>query len=119
LAAAVSQRAPAAAPAAHAPGAASGVLVAVTGPLAGRRYPALERLTIGRGAQNTIDTGEDPSVSRQHCEVRREGGVLVVQDLGSSAGTWVNGRRLAAPHRLADNDLVRVGENTQFKFRVE
>jgi hypothetical protein len=119
LAAAVSQRAPAAAPAAQAPGAASGVLVAVTGPLAGRRYPALERLTIGRGAQNTIDTGEDPSVSRQHCEVRREGGVLVVQDLGSSAGTWVNGRRLAAPHRLADNDLVRVGENTQFKFRVE
>ena len=112
--------APASAPAAaaRAPGAASGVLIAVTGPLAGQRYPVTERLTVGRGSHNTVDTGEDPSVSRQHCEVRREGGVLVLQDLGSSAGTWVNGRRIAAPHRLADNDLVRVGENTQFKFRI-
>lgn len=110
-------RAPA--PAARAPGAASGVLIAVTGPLAGHRYPVTERLTVGRGSHNTVDTGEDPSVSSQHCEVRREGGALVLLDLGSSAGTWVNGRRLAAPHRLADNDLVRVGENTQFKFRID
>lgn len=111
--------APAPAPAARAPGVTSGVLIAVTGPLAGRRYPVNEQLTIGRGVPNTVDTGEDPSVSRQHCTVRREGGGLVLQDLGSSAGTWVNGRRLTAPHRLADNDLVRVGENTQFKFRVD
>jgi pSer/pThr/pTyr-binding forkhead associated (FHA) protein len=34
-------------------------------------------------------------VSRRHCIITAEGGAVVVRDLGSTDGTWVNGRRVA------------------------
>lgn len=37
---------------------------------------------------------------------------LIVEDLGSKNGTWVNGVRLEAPRALADGDELRVGMGT-------
>lgn len=65
--------------------------------------------TLGRGPQANFIL-EAPLVSRLHCRFAAEpSGQLEVEDLGSTNGTWVNGRRVErAP--LAAGDRVRVGQ---------
>jgi hypothetical protein len=67
-------------------------------------------LTIGRGGQNDLVLDGDEFASARHAriEARRDG--VWVQDLGSTNGTYVNGQRIAAAHRLAPGDVLRVGE---------
>ncbi len=55
---------------------------------------------------------EAPGVSRRHARVLASGEGLIVEDLGSKNGTWVNGVRLDAPRALADGDELRVGMGT-------
>ncbi len=94
-------------------------LIAVSGPLAGQRLPLSDGITIGKGAGNTLVVAGDATVSTRHCEMRLEGGWPVLQDLGSTNGTFVNGNRITAPQRLRDGDLVRCGVDTQFKIRID
>ena len=73
------------------------------------------QLTIGRGRQNDIAIGTDEYASARHArfEPRQDG--VWVQDLGSTNGTYLNGTRLERPRRLAQGDVVRVGE-TDLRF---
>ncbi|MCA1816552.1 MAG: SpoIIE family protein phosphatase [Acidobacteria bacterium] len=73
------------------------------------------RITIGRSARNDVCI-PDPFASRVHAEVRREGDVYVLQDLGSANGTLFNGGRLEHPVTLAPGDRVQIGE-TEIEFR--
>jgi hypothetical protein len=68
------------------------------------------QLTIGRGNQNDIPIATDEYASARHArfEPRQDG--VWVQDLGSTNGTFLNGTRLDRPRRLAQGDIVRVGE---------
>ena len=68
------------------------------------------QLTIGRGNQNDIPIATDEYASARHArfEPRQDG--VWVQDLGSTNGTFLNGTRLDRPRRLAQGDVVRVGE---------
>src|SRR6185436_11538953 len=60
----------------------------------GRVYEfALPKTTIGRGDHNTL-TIRDDAVSQTHCEILVFGPEVIVRDLGSSNGTFVNGVRL-------------------------
>lgn len=60
----------------------------------GRIYEfALSKTTVGRGDHNTLAI-HDPSVSQTHCEVLVYGPEVIVRDLGSTNGTYVNGLRL-------------------------
>lgn len=68
--------------------------------------------TIGRatGAQFIVD---HPLVSRVHCRVTASAdGSLVVEDLGSTNGTEVNGHRITGATRLAAGDALTVGRVT-------
>ncbi|MCA1663269.1 MAG: FHA domain-containing protein, partial [Myxococcales bacterium] len=95
-----------------------GVLIVVSGALAGRRVDVgAQPITIGKGAA-TLQIGDDPALSTRHAELALRGGAFVVTDLGSTNGTFVNSQRIAQPTRLADGDLLRFG-NTQMKFRTE
>ena len=47
-----------------------------------------------------------PLISWEHAEIAPEGGVLTLQDLGSTNGTFVNGRRITAPTPLAEGDVL-------------
>jgi transcriptional regulator with PAS, ATPase and Fis domain len=68
--------------------------------------------TIGRAPGNTLVI-DDPRVSRHHVVVRlHEDGNYVVSDLGSSNGTYLNGRRVLLPERLRHNDELKVGGTT-------
>lgn len=55
---------------------------------------------------------EAPGVSRRHARILASVEGLLVEDLGSKNGTWVNGVRLEAPRALADGDQLRIGMRT-------
>lgn len=79
----------------------------VSGQLAGTTIEITDELLIGRAdAGLTLD---DNAVSRRHAIVRDVGGVLEIEDLGSSNGTFVEGVRIEAPTRLGDGAKVTVG----------
>jgi hypothetical protein len=64
--------------------------------------------TLGRGQENTIRL-DDLSVSRRHARIAYRQGGYWISDLGSMGGTWVDGVRLSAPHRLADGQVIDIG----------
>lgn len=66
---------------------------------------------IGRNPDNDVVIANDKRVSKYHAEIRREDGSYVVVDLRSTNGTMVNGRRIDR-HRLADGDVIRIGDST-------
>ena len=72
-----------------------------------------EPVVIGRSSDATLCV-RSPSVSRRHCEIRREGDGYVVRDLGSTNATRV-GDRAVQEATLADGDQITIGE-TILKF---
>ena len=62
---------------------------------------------IGRGTSNAVQL-HDTEVSREHAELRRRGDVFIVHDLGSSNGTFVNGRPIKE-QELASGDQLQLG----------
>jgi hypothetical protein len=73
------------------------------------RLPPLERLTAGRLILGRSSTCElvfaDDTVSRRHAELRIVDGRWILRDLGSSNGTWVNGRRVIEAEVAAGDDV--------------
>jgi hypothetical protein len=67
------------------------------------------RNVIGRGTEADIRL-PDTGVSRKHVDVVLDGGVATVEDLGSTNGTLVNGRRVSR-QPLADGDVIRIGHS--------
>lgn len=78
----------------------------------GERIPLTgERSVIGRLADCTVVIA-DGNTSRHHAEIRRVANAFMVNDLGSTNGTFVNGERVTAERRLADGDAITVGAVT-------
>jgi hypothetical protein len=66
---------------------------------------------IGRAEDANLQL-TDPGVSRHHAEVRRDGDIVGVRDLGSTNGTFVNGQQIERRVELSDGDEIVVGETT-------
>jgi hypothetical protein len=64
---------------------------------------------LGRGTDADIRL-PDTGVSRKHVDVQLEDGTVFVEDLGSTNGTLVNGRRVGR-QELADGDVIRIGHS--------
>ena len=64
---------------------------------------------MGRAVENEIVILDKRS-SREHAIIRREGRKLILEDQGSTNGTYLNGERLLNPIQLRDGDQVRVGD---------
>jgi signal transduction histidine kinase/pSer/pThr/pTyr-binding forkhead associated (FHA) protein len=64
-------------------------------------------VTIGRGTSNQVQL-HDTEVSREHAELMQRGDKLVLRDLGSSNGTFVNGSPVRE-HELASGDQLQLG----------
>ena len=92
-------------------------LVAQSGPTAGREFPLTKDLvTLGR--QSSCDVQIiDNMASRAHCQVRRDGKVFALVDLGSRNGTQLNGKKVGE-RLLFFGDRIRVGE-VEFLFVKE
>ena len=65
--------------------------------------------TLGREAGNDIIIN-DPQVSRHHARLTLQGGAYVLEDLGSTNGTFVNGRRVAGQIALSAGDMIGLGD---------
>lgn len=68
-------------------------LVADTGPEKGQVIPIVERTEVGRALECDISVLE-PSLSRKHAELEVDGNKLIIRDLGSVNGTYVNGEKV-------------------------
>ncbi len=81
-----------------------------SGPTPGATY-SLEgdQLVIGRDSSSSIAIN-DAEVSRKHARLNFQGGKYVIEDLGSTNGTFVNGQRLSGPAVLKSGDVISLGE---------
>lgn len=86
------------------------VVVQGSAPRTGERYLISGTAVImGRGSGNDIVLG-DPFASKQHARVYCTQGQVWVEDLHSSNGTFVNGRRVSEKVRLKSGDRVEIGD---------
>lgn len=79
------------------------------------RFTLQDRTTLGRLPENALAL-DDPACSSRHAVIRREGGAWVLEDLGSTNGTWVDGQRIAGPCVLKEGDRIYMGAQV---LRVE
>ena len=75
---------------------------------AGRRYPLGDEITLGRAAGCQIAV-EDNFVSQLHARVFRRDGQVLVEDLGSTNGTYLNRAKVAGPMAMHRGDRLQVG----------
>src|SRR5271169_3859678 len=86
-------------------------LVGIAGPLKDSTFPLeQQRFSIGRDPSNQISVA-DNTISRRHCVLEKTAGGFVVRDLGSRAGTVVNGAATANV-LLQHGDRIAVGDST-------
>lgn len=67
---------------------------------------------VGRSAESDIVLKSDDYASGRHAKLTRHGGLLYVEDAGSTNGTYVNDRKIVGATPLRSGDRVRVGSTT-------
>ncbi|MCI0486692.1 MAG: FHA domain-containing protein [Blastocatellia bacterium] len=96
----------------------SDYLMIMNGPEDGRTCALTKSLTvIGRLGSNDVALTLDPTISRVHAQVTREQGVYYIEDLNSTLGTEVDGKKLSAKKEMRDGTMILVGE-TFLCFRL-
>jgi len=68
--------------------------------------------TLGRSSASDIVLKSDDYASGRHARITRHGGLLYVEDAGSTNGTFVNGRKTVGATPLRVGDALRVGSTT-------
>ena len=75
----------------------------------GIAYDLMGGATLGRGdVEIQLD---DPFASSRHARITRQGHVVVIEDLGSTNGTYLNEEPLAGPQPLHPGDRIRIGDS--------
>jgi FHA domain len=83
----------------------------------GMIYDLDGELVLGRGERVEIRL-EDPFASSRHARVFEQGNILVIEDLDSTNGTYLNEELLETPRPLHPGDRVRIGDS-EFTFEVD
>ena len=84
---------------------------------AGMIYDLDSQLVVGRGEQAEIRI-DDPFASSRHARIYEQGNSVVIEDMGSTNGTYLNEELLESPRPLHPGDRVRIGES-EFSFEVD
>lgn len=74
----------------------------------GTAYDISHGATLGRGEVEI--RLEDPFASARHAHISRQGHVFVIEDLGSTNGTYLNDEQLTGPQPLHPGDRIRIGD---------
>lgn len=91
-------------------------LEAIAGPMAGKSVPVAGDFSIGAVEGNQLTIPDDPTLSGFHARILLTDSVLMIEDLQSTNGTFVNGVRLEQGRKLLKpNDEIQMGQST---FRV-
>ena len=80
----------------------------------GVAYDLSDGAVLGRGDQSDIQL-EDSFASTSHARLVPQGDVVVLEDLGSTNGTYLNGEPLRGPQPLHVGDRIRIGDS-EFTF---
>ncbi len=87
------------------------LLRVVSGAAAGTEVVLDGEFVVGRGESGRGNLANDTEISRRHARFHRaNGGRFVVEDLGSTNGTYVNGRRISGPTELSSGDEIELGQ---------
>ena len=84
------------------------VLIGIAGPVIGARFTLFAETDIGRGTNNDLRV-DSSMLSRSHTRIMLIGTAWMLQDLGSSNGSFVNGKQVVSC-KLADADLIKLGD---------
>ena len=95
----------------------SAYVITITGPDSGRIHKLDGAHTFGRSVRADVRLDDD-SISRFHVKFSCVGENVVVEDLRSANGTFVNGERIEM-RKLKDGDKIRIGETTILKFSIQ
>jgi pSer/pThr/pTyr-binding forkhead associated (FHA) protein len=85
-------------------------VVAAMGHEPGTTFEVGNGATLGRSDSAEIRI-DDPFASSAHARVFSRGGFMYVEDMGSTNGTYLNGRQISAPQRLKLGDVIRIGDS--------
>jgi hypothetical protein len=90
-------------------------VVAAMGHQPGTNFDVGGGATLGRsdGAEIRVD---DPFASSAHARVFARGDFMYVEDMGSTNGTYLNGRQLRGAERLKVADVIRIGD-TEYRYQ--
>jgi hypothetical protein len=91
------------------------VVVAAMGQEPGTELPVADGVMLGRAGGADIKI-EDQFASSNHARVYERDGAMVVEDLGSTNGTYLNNRPLRGAERIGPGDTIRIGD-TEFRYQ--
>src|SRR3954454_12936389 len=90
-------------------------VVAAMGYEPGTEFPIDGGVTLGRAAGADIRV-DDPFASSSHARVFPRGRFVYIEDMGSTNGTYLNGRQLERPQQLSASDSIRIGD-TEYRYQ--
>jgi hypothetical protein len=90
-------------------------VVAAMGHEPGSRFDVGSGATLGR-AESADVMVDDPFASSAHARIFSRGDFMYIEDMGSTNGTYLNGRQLRAAERLKVADVVRIGD-TEYRYQ--
>lgn len=73
--------------------------------------------SVGRHDSNAIVVSDDKSMSKQHFVILCDSGKYLIEDSGSSYGTYVNGNKISEKTDVEDGDVIKAG-NSMFWFVI-
>jgi predicted component of type VI protein secretion system len=89
-----------------------------SGPTPGKVIQLVKpELSLGRDLSNDIVIS-DADVSRRHARLVQQGEGYLLEDLGSTNGTFINGSRVTAPQTLQSGDLIKLGEMVELVYEM-
>jgi hypothetical protein len=91
------------------------VVVAAMGFEPGEEFDLNGGITMGRATSADVRI-EDPFASAAHARVFPRGQFMYIEDMGSTNGTFLNGRQLRKPEQLKVADVIRIGD-TEYRYQ--
>ena len=91
------------------------VVVAALGYEPGTVFEIGDSATLGRSPTAEVRV-DDPYASSAHARIFPRGQFMYVEDMGSTNGTYLNGRRLRKPEQLRVSDTIRIGD-TEYRYQ--
>ena len=90
-------------------------VVAALGREPGERVDVNDGITLGRSPSAGLQI-DDPFASSAHARIFPRGQFMYIEDMGSTNGTFLNGRQLRKPEQLKVADSIRIGD-TEYRYQ--